>query len=250
VSYEVKDENHLQQIIASISALKGKEVEIGIFGQTSEVSVASPRGPTAKMEEKKRGPAEPFWKRSEKDHLEGPAVKNLYPGLKTRGWGRTMHYPGFLGGGEIPTRSITMLELAVILHEGMRIRVTPKMRGWLASHGLWLKRETKVITIPPRPFIDPVMQDAEEKVVAILESALTDACEARPVSGTATYERIGLTIKGLIQTYMLELKNPPNHPFTIAMKGSSKPLVDHGNLVGAIVHEVRDKGLVPAGSTG
>lgn len=38
-----------------------------------------------------------------------------------------------------------------------------------------------------------------------------------------------------IKKYMRDLKNPPNHPYTIAKKGSSNPLVDTGQLIESIV---------------
>ena len=35
-----------------------------------------------------------------------------------------------------------------------------------------------------------------------------------------------------------DLKNPETHPFTIARKGSTNPLVDSGNLVDSIKHSI------------
>ena len=151
---------------------------------------------------------------------------------------------GILGGGKgderVGNTGITMLELAQILHDGCRIKVTPKMRAFLAAKGLYLKKSTQYITIPPRPFIDPVVPVAEAFAAQFFEAALKQAIDApRDFSPQAKWEQLGLELTGLIKKEMVDLRNPPNHPFTIAMKGSDNPLIDHGHLLRSVEYVVR-----------
>jgi len=43
--------------------------------------------------------------------------------------------------------------------EGVRIKVTPKMRAYLHARGLHLRSETTELFIPGRPFIKPALRD-------------------------------------------------------------------------------------------
>ncbi len=52
------------------------------------------------------------------------------------------------------------------IHEhGARIRVTPKMRGFLHHIGLHLRKGTSVVVIPPRPVFGPVMDREQDNVM-------------------------------------------------------------------------------------
>jgi hypothetical protein len=42
--------------------------------------------------------------------------------------------------------------IARVQNNGATIKVTPRMRGWLAVHGIHLRASTKVIRIPARKF--------------------------------------------------------------------------------------------------
>ena len=45
-------------------------------------------------------------------------------------------------------------------------------------------------------------------------------------------------MQGKIREYMTDLRNPANANITVAVKGSSNPLVDTGHLISAIDYEV------------
>jgi hypothetical protein len=47
--------------------------------------------------------------------------------------------------------------------EGVRIKVTPKMRAYLHARGLHLKRSTTEIFIPGRPYLKPAFRDFRAK---------------------------------------------------------------------------------------
>lgn len=137
---------------------------------------------------------------------------------------------GVLGGGE-------QSWLASIHEYGCRIEVTPKMRAYLASTGLYLKQTTTHITIPERAFLRNGYDENKDEVIDKAEHVLGDV-----VGGTMTtdqfFEMVGLFMKSKIQDYARDLDVPPNHPYTVDNKGSSNPLVDSGNMINAISYRV------------
>lgn len=60
--------------------------------------------------------------------------------------------------------------------------------------------------------------------------------------------RAGLELESLIKNRILGGKDmSPLHPFTIAMKGSSKPLIDHGDLLGSVGFRFIDENTIFVG---
>lgn len=133
------------------------------------------------------------------------------------------------------------LEMIARVHEfGCTIRVTPKMRAYLHSRGLHLRATTDTIIIPERSFIRGGFKVNKNKFVKHYKRMLVKSLEER-VNVEVITNRLGNELVGDIQGYAIDLKNPENHPFTIAQKGSSNPLVDTGRMVGAITHKVEGK---------
>ena len=137
---------------------------------------------------------------------------------------------GVLGGGENSW-------LASIHEYGCKIKVTPKMRKYLASTGLHLKATTTHITIPERAFLRNGFDDCKDDVIAKAEAVLGDVIGGT-MSANQLFEMIGLLMKARIQDYARDLDTPPNHPYTISKKGSSNPLVSTGDMIGAISYKV------------
>lgn len=137
---------------------------------------------------------------------------------------------GVLGGGE-------QSWLAAIHEYGCRIEVTPKMRKYLAATGLHLKATTTHITIPERAFLRNGYDENKDDVLNRVDALLGDV-----IGGTMStdqfFEVIGLLMKSRIQDYARDLDSPPNHPYTVERKGSSNPLVDTGDMIGAITYKV------------
>ena len=137
---------------------------------------------------------------------------------------------GVLGGGE-------QTWLASIHEYGCRIEVTPKMRKYLAATGLHLKKTTTHIIIPERAFLRNGYDENKDDVIKKAEAVLGDV-----IGGTMStdqfFELIGLLMKSRIQDYARDLDSPPNHPYTADRKGSSNPLVDSGDMIGAISYKV------------
>lgn len=83
-------------------------------------------------------------------------------------------------------------------------------------------------TIPARPFMKQSFKDHEKD--------LKETCMqvGKMLSEGATVDKalnmLGTTVKGLVQSEMVEGKFAPNAPATIKKKGSSTPLIDTGYM--------------------
>lgn len=137
---------------------------------------------------------------------------------------------GVLGGGE-------QAWLASIHEYGCKIKVTDKMRAYLAATGLHLKKTTTHIVIPERAFLRNGFDESKDEVISKAEQTLGDVIGGT-MSADTFCEIVGLLLKGKIQDYARDLNSPPNHPYTVEHKGSSNPLVDTGDMIGAIDYKV------------
>ncbi|MCM3598706.1 hypothetical protein M4D55_23385 [Metabacillus idriensis] len=124
------------------------------------------------------------------------------------------------------------------VHEfGITIAVTPKMRGFLASQGLHLKKTTHTIRIPERSFIRAGWDSNEREILDKCEELLKDAFILN-VPASAVVDGMGQETRDRIKDYARDLDNPDNHPFTVERKGSDNPLVDTGHMIQSIDYEI------------
>lgn len=137
---------------------------------------------------------------------------------------------GVLGQGE-------QQMIASVQEYGIKINVTLKMRRFLASQGLHLKKTTTQITIPERSFIRAGW-DAHEKDVLDKSDEMIPELISQGISVDAYLNALGDEAASYIKDFARDLRNPANHPFTVDRKGSSNPLVDTGGMIGAITYEI------------
>lgn len=123
--------------------------------------------------------------------------------------------------------------LAGIHEYGCDIRVTEKMRGYLASQGLHLKKQTTHIHIPERSFLRSGY-DQSRGEVAKKAGVLMGEVAAGRLSAGGCVQAVGLELSSKIKDYARDVSDPPNHPFTQEQKGSANPLVDTGGLIAGI----------------
>lgn len=94
--------------------------------------------------------------------------------------------------------------------------------------------------IPERSF----MRTAFDENLDLIENATADQY-GKIIDGDIALTQglyvIGQIITGLIQTKIRAIIFPPNSPATIAMKGSSKPLIDFGQMVKSVTYAIRTK---------
>lgn len=138
---------------------------------------------------------------------------------------------GVLGGGESAW-------LASIHEYGCIIKVTPKMRAYLAATGLHLKKTTTQITIPERSFLRNGYDTSKDDVIKKVEKVMGDVV-AGDMDSDQFLEMVGLLMKSRIQDYAIALDSPPKHPYTLKQNGGkSNPLVNTGDMIGAITYKV------------
>lgn len=93
------------------------------------------------------------------------------------------------------------------------------------------------VGVPERSFIRSTMDEEESEL-----SELSKKVSINVIDGKWTMEKglgiIGLKIKSLIQGKITSITEPPLKEATIKAKGSSKPLIDSGQLRASITHEV------------
>lgn len=123
--------------------------------------------------------------------------------------------------------------LAGIHEYGCEIKVTPKMRAFLHRNGLHLKESTTVIKIPERSFLRTGHDLNVDRVIKQTELAIGQVLAGK-MSIDDMLDLYGQQMATAIKTYMRDLKNPPNHPYTVEQKGSSNPLISTGGLLESI----------------
>jgi hypothetical protein len=100
--------------------------------------------------------------------------------------------------------------------------------------------------IPPRPIIEPAINDPENKKVITddLREAAQAALDGHTSTAKTALKKAGMDAQNLVRQWFVNPKNKwaQNAPSTIAAKGSSNSLIDHGELRRAIVYVIREKG--------
>lgn len=95
--------------------------------------------------------------------------------------------------------------------------------------------------IPSRPFIRGAIDHGEDKFLSHAKG-LSGAIIDGEVNELEALTEMGQLIEGDTKTYMINLREPPNSPLTIKLKGSDNPLIDTGELVGSIRYQVATNG--------
>lgn len=130
--------------------------------------------------------------------------------------------------------------LASIHEYGCKIPVTPKMRAFLHSQGIHLKKSTKVITIPERSFLRAGFDEHHEDVLDSAERALPQVLDGK-MSADQYLDNVGLMLSSKIKEYAIDMKDPPKSGATLQMNpGFTNPLIQTGDMVGGITWEVED----------
>lgn len=63
--------------------------------------------------------------------------------------------------------------IGTVMERGMTLKVTEKIANWYAAQGVPLRDKTTHIIIPPRPFIQPVLQKYKTTILQIYKEELT-----------------------------------------------------------------------------
>jgi len=100
--------------------------------------------------------------------------------------------------------------------------------------------------IPERPFMQNAMRNNRSAYKAAMEAAAKTiireaALGEGPVKGKRkALGKLGVKAQGDIQAEITSLSSPPNSPVTIELKGSSKPLIDSGEMRSSVTFQVEE----------
>lgn len=97
--------------------------------------------------------------------------------------------------------------------------------------------------IPERSFMRSTMDEKASAIQRVIRISIGKVID-NVLQLDKAYNQIGLAIAGLIQKKIRDIVTPPNSPYTIALKKSSKPLIDFGQMIASIRHVVRKKTAV------
>jgi hypothetical protein len=120
---------------------------------------------------------------------------------------------------------------------GVRIKVTDKMRRFLAWKGLYLKKKTKYIIIPERAAIRSTF-DNKKNIKEVFEIAA--GIYEIDANLNATLNAMGEKLVSQIQESIKSNFKPKNHPFTVGQKGGkNKTLINTGRYVQGIRYKIK-----------
>lgn len=134
-------------------------------------------------------------------------------------------------------------QVLVGIQEGAKTHIQAK-NGNIQQAGLNIAEyaaanEFGTRTIPERSFMRSTFDQNLGQVESIVITQLGLVVD-RAQNITTAFNRIGLAIAGMVQVKIRQITNPPNSPYTIAKKKSSKPLIDFGQMIAAVRHVVKN----------
>ena len=92
-------------------------------------------------------------------------------------------------------------------------------------------------TIPARPFMSTSFDENINKIQELITQQYYDVFDGKKTAKQGL-DTVGIIFTGMIQQKIRQIIFPPNSPATIAMKGSSKPLIDFGQMIQSVRHKV------------
>lgn len=93
--------------------------------------------------------------------------------------------------------------------------------------------------IPARPFLDKGVEEGSDKYVALAHKKVKHILTGIMTVDTY-YGLLGQIATAEVKKYIRNGTFTPLSPYTIARKGSSKPLIDTGQMRNTVTYEVRD----------
>ena len=131
-----------------------------------------------------------------------------------------------------------LLMIATVNEFGCQIKVTDKMRAYLHYTGLHLKDETEYINIPERSYMRTTFDENKNKIDRMIQESLKELITFK-IDTDIFYNRIGTYLVSLIQETLTDIKEPPNHPYTLENKAPrTNPLINTSRLRESIVFKI------------
>jgi hypothetical protein len=111
-----------------------------------------------------------------------------------------------------------------------------RAKTFVISKAIWNEFGTR--RIPERPFFRNAMRKNSRKYAALMAGRARAIVEQKETM-ERTLNQLGVLAVGDIQHEITILQHPPNAPSTIRAKGSSKPLIDTGEMRQSVTYQVR-----------
>lgn len=94
--------------------------------------------------------------------------------------------------------------------------------------------------IPPRPILEPAMEDGKEQMAELMKDVANDALEGKNIS--PGLEKVGMQGQNIARDWFTNSKNnwAKNAKSTIDKKGSDRPLIDNEDLRKSITYVIKD----------
>lgn len=94
--------------------------------------------------------------------------------------------------------------------------------------------------IPPRPILEPAMENSKEQIAKLMKEVANDALEGKNIK--PGLEKVGMQGEDIAKDWF---ENPSNNwaansEKTVKKKGSNRPLIDKGELRKAITYVIKD----------
>ena len=153
-----------------------------------------------------------------------------------------------------PDSDLTNAELGAIHEFGATITVTNKMRNYLHSQGIHLKKNTITVVIPTRSFLRMPLMSSEGKkeLLDIIKSEIGNDIKATDLSYGTANKKLDDTVHLIAETAYLRVlkafesggfgKWAPITKFTAQRRynASNPPLTDTGDLRRSISYEIKE----------
>lgn len=112
------------------------------------------------------------------------------------------------------------------------------------AHSMYIREHgSPLFRVPPRPVLEPAIEDSKEIIAEELKQANISALDRNPAQAETHLNKAGMIAQSAAQNWFENPKNgwPPNAESTIKKKGSDVPLVDTNELRKSITYVLRDK---------
>lgn len=99
------------------------------------------------------------------------------------------------------------------------------------------ENEFGTLEIPARPFMRTAFDENLTRIQALIIREYKKVTEGKQTANTGL-GIVGQYVVGRIQRKIREIRTPPNSPYTIFLKKSSKPLIDFGQMVRSVTYVI------------
>lgn len=98
--------------------------------------------------------------------------------------------------------------------------------------------------IPPRPIVEPAIEDQRNReiIAAELKLAAQAELDGKPDECRRHLKRAGMLAQNIVRAWFVDPRNgwAPNRPSTIKAKGSDRPLIDTAQMRRAVTYVLAD----------